>query len=152
MPSKPMQRSLKHLKDNGWTVAVVEKWIPPRGTMKFGVRQDVWGFGDILASKPACRKEQGFAEPGNTCLQTPGTCESCPRYWDKTGPSKPMIALVQTTDQTSIPKHRAKILAIPEFEKWKAAGGLVFLHGWKKRPKDGVRGAKKTWQLKEEVL
>jgi len=27
-----------------------------------------------------CRKEQGKAEPGNSCLQTPGTCESCPNW------------------------------------------------------------------------
>lgn len=28
-----------------------------------------------------CRKLQGRAEEGNTCLQTPGTCESCPLWW-----------------------------------------------------------------------
>jgi len=116
VPSKPMQRSLKHLKDNGWTVAIVEKWKKFPG-MKIGVRQDVWGFGDILA----CRS---FSEPYQ-------------------------IALVQTTDHTSISKHRAKILAIPEFEKWKSAGGLVLLHGWAKR---GPRGKRKVWTLKEEVL
>lgn len=27
-----------------------------------------------------CRKSQGKAEPGNSCLQTPGTCESCPDW------------------------------------------------------------------------
>jgi len=30
--------------------------------------------------KRVCRKSQGVAEPGNTCLQTPGTCESCPDW------------------------------------------------------------------------
>lgn len=30
--------------------------------------------------KTVCRKLQGIAEPGNTCLTTPGTCESCPEY------------------------------------------------------------------------
>lgn len=122
MASKPMQRSLKFLRDNGWTVAIVEKYIHFPG-MKFGLRQDVWAFGDILA----CR---ALAE----------------------GDPQGRIALVQTTDWTSISKHRAKIMAIPEFDKWKAAGGLVLLHGWKKRPKDGVRGAKKVWTLKEEIL
>jgi hypothetical protein len=29
-----------------------------------------------------CRKDQGKAEPFNTCLKTPGTCESCPHYTD----------------------------------------------------------------------
>jgi len=132
MASKPMQRSLKHLKDTGWTVAVVEKWKHFPG-MKFGVRQDVWGFGDILA----CRLSWTDSFLDNGVLTTKDRRE---------------IALIQTTDWTSISKHRAKILAIPEFEKWKDAGGLVLLHGWKLRPKDGVRGAKKVWTLKQEIL
>ena len=56
--TKAKQRSMKHLRDNGWQVADVEKWIPPRGKMKFGVRKDVWGFGDILA----CRRSNGPRE------------------------------------------------------------------------------------------
>lgn len=35
-----------------------------------------------------CRKEQGIAEAGNTCLQTPGTCESCPNWWKKSRANK----------------------------------------------------------------
>jgi hypothetical protein len=31
--------------------------------------------------KKVCRKLQQKAEDGNTCLQTPGTCESCPLWW-----------------------------------------------------------------------
>lgn len=27
-----------------------------------------------------CRKDQGWAEPGNSCLETLGTCESCPHW------------------------------------------------------------------------
>lgn len=30
--------------------------------------------------KNVCRKTQGAAEPGNSCLTTPGTCESCPDW------------------------------------------------------------------------
>lgn len=33
-----------------------------------------------LVDKNVCRKTQGKAEDGNTCLQTPGTCESCPEW------------------------------------------------------------------------
>lgn len=120
MASKPTQRSLKYLRDNGWTVCIVEKWIPPRGTMKFGVRIDAFGFGDLLA-----------------CKESEYDCH---------------IALVQTTDHTSFSKHKLKILAIPEFQKWKEAGGMVFLHGWRKGPKDGVRSARKVWILREELL
>lgn len=151
-----MQRSLKHLKDNGWTVAIVEKWKHFPG-MKFGVRQDVWGFGDILACSgeqlgevcPTCHGDRLLRSCDERYVGL--TCDRCHGRGRLIGQTR-RIALVQTTDWTSISKHRAKILAIPEFEVWKAAGGLVLLHGWKKRPKDGVRGAKKTWQLKEEIL
>lgn len=37
----------------------------------------------MQVDKNVCRKEQGKAEEGNSCLQTPGTCESCPN-WGKT--------------------------------------------------------------------
>lgn len=36
-----------------------------------------------------CRKEQGSAEEGDSCLQTPGTCESCPNW------SKPRFVAVR---------------------------------------------------------
>lgn len=51
MKTSPVQRSLKHLRDEGWTACVVEKWLPARGTMKFGRRIDAFGFADILACK-----------------------------------------------------------------------------------------------------
>jgi hypothetical protein len=124
MASKPTQRSLAYLRKNGWTVCIVEKWVPPRGSMKFGVRIDAYGFGDLLA------------------------CNPCPHG----GFHKPAIALIQTTDATSFSKHKLKILGIPEFQKWKDAGGIVLLHGWRKGPKDGVRGARKVWVLREEIL
>lgn len=54
--SKHTQRSIAHLKKLGWVVASVEKWLPPRGEMKFGVRQDVFGFGDLLACHPVEKK------------------------------------------------------------------------------------------------
>ena len=33
-----------------------------------------------VVRKDVCRKTQGKAEPGNSCLTTPGTCESCPDW------------------------------------------------------------------------
>jgi hypothetical protein len=61
--SKPVQRSLKHMEENGWISAIVEKWIPPRGKMKFGIRRDVWNFGDLLACRPPMQ-----GQPGVTAL------------------------------------------------------------------------------------
>jgi hypothetical protein len=42
----PTQRSLKLLRDEGWIVAVVERWVPGAN-----IRQDLFGFIDILGMK-----------------------------------------------------------------------------------------------------
>ncbi len=42
----PTQRSLKYLRDNGYRVAIVEKWNPHAR-----IRQDLFGFIDLLAIK-----------------------------------------------------------------------------------------------------
>lgn len=148
MRTRSIQLSLKHLRKAGWQVAIVEKWLKAPG-MKFGKRIDVWGFGDLLACLPACRKEQGFAEKGNTCLQTPGTCESCPKWWDKERSSKPVTALFQTTAMSERQRHLDKISNIPEVRIWQASGNLVILHSWRKlKP----RGKRERWEVKEEIL
>ena len=43
----PTQRSLAHLRKEGWTVAIVEKFNP-----YVKIRQDLWGFGDLLCFHP----------------------------------------------------------------------------------------------------
>ncbi len=47
----PTARSLVWLRSKGWLVCVVEKWIPasPAGYKGRIVRQDAFGFGDLLA-------------------------------------------------------------------------------------------------------
>ncbi len=116
--TKAVQRSLNYLRGNGWQAAIVERWIPPRGKMKFGVRIDVWGFGDILACKPSTNS----------------------------------FAIVQTFPLARWKDHTLKLSAIPELQVWKKCGGVVLIHGWALKPKNGVRGTKKTWQLREETL
>lgn len=61
------------------------------------------------------------------------------------------IALIQTTSGNggNMAARRAKIAANPLAPVWKAAGGKIFLHGWRKA---GARGARKTWQVREEIL
>lgn len=51
--STPTQHSLNKLRKDGYTVAVVEKWVPagPAGYKGSIITRDVWGFGDILAVK-----------------------------------------------------------------------------------------------------
>lgn len=63
MASKPVQRSLKHLRDNGWTVCIVEKFIK-HPNMPFGKRIDAFGIGDLLA----CRQLDGDHQPGQIAL------------------------------------------------------------------------------------
>jgi hypothetical protein len=112
-----VQRSLKYLRDNGWTACVVEKWIPPRGKMKFGVRIDAFGFGDILA----CSSDE----------------------------LRPEIALVQTSALSERQRHKDKTNALDGFYAWKASGGIVLLHSWRKLKPHGKRA---TWEVIEERL
>lgn len=53
----PTQRSLAKLRQDGYTVCVVEKWIP-----MIHQRKDAFGFGDLLAVK--------VGENGATLVQT----------------------------------------------------------------------------------
>ena len=119
-----MQRSLRYLEGQGWQCARVERW-QMRPQAKFGVRIDVWQFGDVLA----CRVDPSSGEG--------------------------MIALIQTFPLTSWKAHAEKVQE-PEIkaamDNWKAAGGIVLFHGWALKPKDGIRGAKKVWTLKEMQL
>ncbi len=46
MATSPTQRSLKYLRDQGYTVAITEKWNPHAR-----VRQDLFGFIDMLGIK-----------------------------------------------------------------------------------------------------
>lgn len=45
--TSPTQRSLALLRDEGWTVEVVEHWNPHAR-----IRQDLFGFADLIAMKP----------------------------------------------------------------------------------------------------
>jgi hypothetical protein len=122
MKTNATQRSLKVLRENGWSAHVVEKFLPARGTMKFPRRIDAFNIGDILAMRPPMG-------------DLPGA-----------------IALVQcfpNTGGSGFAQHKAKILAIPELYIWKKAGGRFFLQGWAKQ---GPRGAVKRWTMREEEL
>lgn len=44
MTASPTQLSLRHLRGQGWTAAITEVWNPHAG-----IRQDLFGFIDVLA-------------------------------------------------------------------------------------------------------
>jgi len=46
LATSPTQLSLKLLREQGWLVDVVEKWIPGAN-----IRKDLYGFGDLLCIK-----------------------------------------------------------------------------------------------------
>ena len=50
MATSPTARTLDLLRREGFIAAVVEKWLP-----RVNLRQDVWGFGDVLAANPVNR-------------------------------------------------------------------------------------------------
>ena len=45
----PTQRTLKYLRDKGYTAGIVERWVSQAG--KFGKRIDLFNFIDIIAIK-----------------------------------------------------------------------------------------------------
>lgn len=47
MATSPTQRTLDRLREEGWMVAIVEHWNPHAK-----IRQDLFGFADIIAVKP----------------------------------------------------------------------------------------------------
>jgi len=49
---KNTERTLKYLRDEGWEVGMVERWIKNPKHPAGGFRQDLFGFADILAFKP----------------------------------------------------------------------------------------------------
>jgi hypothetical protein len=59
------------------------------------------------------------------------------------------IAGVQTTTSANMAARREKILASPDMRRWIESGGALYVHGWRKA---GPRGARKTWQVREEQI
>jgi hypothetical protein len=111
------KRSLDWLKRDGYTVAVVEKWIsyperkngcPTGKTLR--IKQDAYGFCDIIAVKPGI----------------PGTL------------------YVQTTSRDNQAARRAKILEAEAVPAIIRSGNTVHVHGWALA---GARGARKLWKV-----
>jgi hypothetical protein len=107
--TSPTQRSLKHLRDQGLVVAVVEKWQPyarkPGDTTgPPGIRQDLYGWIDLLALNP------------------------------DTGE----LTAVQTTSGSNVSARIEKIRQWPHLAAWLKRHRAV-VHGWAKRGERGKR-------------
>ena len=113
----PTQRSLALLREQGWQVAIVEHWNPHAR-----IRQDLYGFGDILACHPS--RGDGLT------------------HWRS-------IRIIQTTSGSNVSARLAKILAEPRAKVWMESGGEIEVHGWAKR---GPRGKAKHWECRTEHI
>ncbi len=149
--TSPTQRSLKKLRDDGWTAEVVEKWISYRDA-----KQDakLWGLvADLLDANSMCA-----ADPGNDEKER-RECMALHALWDIRKLYKPPVMpgirkdlfgfgdilafggngpdaflIVQATSFANLNARIAKATVIPEFDGWIAAGGFVEFHGWRVRP------------------
>jgi len=77
---KPTERTLKYLRDDGWTADMIERWIRNPKHPAGGFRKDYLGFGDILAFRgPETLIVQScgsaFAEHVKTILALPDAYE-----------------------------------------------------------------------------
>ena len=81
--TSPTQRALKDLREQGYTVAIVEKYNAFAGPVvngkRVGIRQDLFGFADIISLGPGKRIVaiqscgQNFAEHERTMLDSEAT-------------------------------------------------------------------------------
>lgn len=55
---------------------------------------------------------------------------------------------IQTTTNSNVSSHVAKLLASKDFHKWIEFGCKAAICAWSKR---GTRGQRKTWQCKELI-
>lgn len=104
MKASPTARSLKHLREQGWTAQVVERWIPGAN-----LRKDLFGGIDIVALRKQYLGNNQNITVHNGCLG------------------------VQSTSDSNVSARREKLLAIPELKLWLECGNRLVIHGWAKK-------------------
>ena len=107
----PTARTLAYLRKQGYLAAVVEKWVPGAN-----IRQDLFGFADILAVYPGKVWQPSSGSGSSTVVK-----------------SKEFL-LVQTTTAGNFSSRMKKAKGRPELGIWLQAGGKFEVHGWSKGP------------------
>lgn len=114
--SSPTQRSREFFKKLDFASAIVEHFNP-----HVKVRQDLFGFGDVLVCVPPSFNGRGEIEPGHHLL-------------------------VQVTSDDNVSKRVKKIVNdCPHARDWLESGGRIVVHGWGKK---GAAGKRKLWTLR----
>lgn len=100
MTASPTTRSLNQLRADGYLAEKVEHW-----NHHAGIRQDLFGFVDIVALGPSNTNEQ------------------------------PHVLFVQTTTGDNVSTRVRKIGESPHIARCREAGIWVHVHGWRKNAK-----------------
>ena len=130
--SSPTQRTLRWLRKLGWSACVVDKY-----NHFARVRQDAFGWGDILAYLP--HKPQDAAAIASRLNMGDSKALPMPRGNQDSAPVLlPLcgIALVQCTSYTNLSTRVRKMRSNPHLEGWLAAGGHAIAIGWKPRKRE----------------
>lgn len=126
----PTQRTLKLLRDRGYTCGIVEKW-----NQFAHIRQDLFGFIDIVAIKPY-----------PTVSTKEGLYSITSKPFESNGCG---IIGVQCTSGSNHADHVTKIKMEGKALEWTEAGGKILMVSWSKT---GARGKRKEWTAREEWL
>jgi hypothetical protein len=111
------KRSLDYLRDQGYEVAVVERWFD------FPERKNGFPTGKMIKQRMDCF---GFADLVAVHMDKPGTL------------------YIQTTSRDNQAARRQKILESRSIVPILRSGNRVHVHGW---AKGGARGARKLWKV-----
>ena len=122
MAATPTQRTLEHARREGYTAAVVERWGPVSRKQPDGTFQLV----------PYGKRHDLFGAIDIIAIH-PGVG----------------ILGVQATSRSNHSARMTKAKAIPEIRQWLKCGGKFEVWSW---AKTGLRGKRKLWRVKREVL
>ena len=121
-----MSRTLALLREEGWTCEKTERWNPHAH-----IRQDLFGFIDVLAFKAPASFMQLLTPPGLGQL----------------------LAIQVMSEDTGghVGSHLAKMRSLPAAMEWVRSGFPLELWSWAKR-NGGKRNARKVWTVNRIVV
>ena len=142
-PALLTPKSRHVLEARGYTVARVEATIP-----HCFIKQDMFGFADLLAIKPYCQVSKWNPSNEESPL-TLAVIEQGIKAIANPESYFPGIVAVQVCAGSGHAAHKTKILAEPRSKVWLQAGGRILLQSWAIQ---GAKGRRKRYELREEEV